>query len=495
MSGILAFLPLAAILVSFVAFILIILLRNNPNAREAVTIIAAVSKFTIVFSMLEKVLAGNYPEIKLLSLSPGIELALKVDEAGIIFALLASFLWIVTSFYSIGYMRGLSETHQTRFFASFALCLSSTIGLAFSVNLLTFYLFYEILTVATYPLVIHKGTPESLKAGRKYLAYLITGGVILLAAIIYTYQISGTLDFKPGGFLPEAASFTQIATLFSLFFLGFGFKAAIIPLHSWLPSAMVTLTPVSALLHAVAVVKAGVFGLVRATGFVLGPEKLLNIDASWVMAALASFTIIVASLLAFRQDNLKLRLAYSTIAHLSYIILGLALFSEAAWSGALLHIVNHGVMKITLFFCAGAIYVKTHLANISQLDGIGRKMPWTMAAFTIATMGLAGMPPVAGFVSKFLLVEGAFADGRAVFGIVLLISGLLNAGYFFPIVYRAFFKNSPDGDGTKEASPIMLMPIVVTAGLSLFLGIFPDGIFHFFNLAENIARQVVGIIW
>ncbi|MDD2251379.1 MAG: monovalent cation/H+ antiporter subunit D family protein [Dehalococcoidales bacterium] len=495
MSGFSSFLPIAAIIVSLIAFVLIILFDKKPNAREAVTIIAAISKFGIVFSMVGYVLDGRYPQMRLFSLSPGIDLALRVDEAGIIFALLASLLWIVTSFYSIGYMRGLSETRQTRFFASFALCLSSTIGLAFSANLLTFYLFYEILTIATYPLVTHKGTPESIKAGRKYLAYLLTGGVILLVAIVYTYQISGTLDFKPGGILPAGASFAELAVLFSLFLVGFGFKAAIIPLHSWLPSAMVAPTPVSALLHAVAVVKAGVFGLVRATGFVIGPEVLADIGAGGVMAILASVTIVIASLLAFRQDNLKLRLAYSTVAHLSYIVLGLALFSDYAWNGALLHIVNHGVMKITLFFCAGAIYVKTHLTNISDLDGIGRKMPLTMSAFTIATMGLAGMPPVAGFVSKFLLVEGAFADGRAVFGVVLLISGLLNAGYFFPIVYRAFFKSPSDNTGKNEAPALMLIPIMVTAGLSLLFGLFPDGIFHFFNLAQNAVSQLAGGIW
>lgn len=492
MNGYTSFLPIAAIIVSFIAFLLIIVFRNRPNIREAVTILASIGKFGIVFSMLGSVLEGRYPEAQLFSLSPGIGLALRVDEAGIIFALLASILWIVTSFYSIGYMRGLSEGRQTRFYASFALCLSSTIGLAFSANLLTFYLFYEVLTVATYPLVTHKGDEESLRAGRKYLAYLITGGIILLAAIIYTYQVAGTLDFVAGGLLPGGVGPAQIAVLSSLFFIGFAFKAAIIPMHSWLPAAMVAPTPVSALLHAVAVVKAGVFGFVRAVGFVIGPEKLAEIGAGGIMAAVAAVTIIIASLLAFRQDNLKLRLAYSTVAHLSYIVLGLSLFSAAAWTGALLHIVAHGIMKITLFFCAGAIYVKTGLANISQLDGIGRKMPWTMAAFTICAMGLAGMPPVIGFVSKFFIVQGSFESGQAVFGAILLFSGLLNAGYFFPIVYRAFFKNAGSSRGVSEGSALMVVPIVITAALSLLVFLFPDGIFHFFELAENVAAQFGG---
>lgn len=492
MNGYTSFLPIAAIIVSFIAFLLIIVFRNRPNIREAVTILASIGKFGIVFSMLGSVLEGRYPEAQLFSLSPGIGLALRVDEAGIIFALLASILWIVTSFYSIGYMRGLSEGRQTRFYASFALCLSSTIGLAFSANLLTFYLFYEVLTVATYPLVTHKGDEESLRAGRKYLAYLITGGIILLAAIIYTYQVAGTLDFVAGGLLPGGVGPAQIAVLSSLFFIGFAFKAAIIPMHSWLPAAMVAPTPVSALLHAVAVVKAGVFGFVRAVGFVIGPEKLAEIGAGGIMAAVAAVTIIIASLLAFRQDNLKLRLAYSTVAHLSYIVLGLSLFSAAAWTGALLHIVAHGVMKITLFFCAGAIYVKTGLANISQLDGIGRKMPWTMAAFTICAMGLAGMPPVIGFVSKFFIVQGSFESGQAVFGAILLFSGLLNAGYFFPIVYRAFFKDVGSSRGVSEGSALMVVPIVITAALSLLVFLFPDGIFHFFELAENVAAQFGG---
>ncbi|MDD5486531.1 MAG: monovalent cation/H+ antiporter subunit D family protein [Dehalococcoidales bacterium] len=492
MNGYTSFLPIAAIIVSFIAFLLIIVFRNRPDIREAVTILASIGKFGIVFSMLGSVLEGRYPEAQLFSLSPGIGLALRVDEAGIIFALLASILWVVTSFYSIGYMRGLSEGRQTRFYASFALCLSSTIGLAFSANLLTFYLFYEVLTVATYPLVTHKGDEESLRAGRKYLAYLITGGIILLAAIIYTYQVAGTLDFAAGGLLPGGVGPAQIAVLSSLFFIGFAFKAAIIPMHSWLPAAMVAPTPVSALLHAVAVVKAGVFGFVRAVGFVIGPEKLAEIGAGGIMAAVAAATIIIASLLAFRQDNLKLRLAYSTVAHLSYIVLGLSLFSAAAWTGALLHIVAHGIMKITLFFCAGAIYVKTDLANISQLDGIGRKMPWTMAAFTICAMGLAGMPPVIGFVSKFFIVQGSFESGQAVFGAILLFSGLLNAGYFFPIVYRAFFKDAGSSRGVSEGSALMVFPIVITAALSLLIFLFPDGIFHFFELAENVAAQFGG---
>jgi len=494
-NGVFSYLPLMAVLVSAVAVVFIILFSSRPNLREAVTLTAAAGKLAVVFSMLPGVMKGQYPAVTLFSLSPGIQLALKVDEAGLIFALLASLLWLVTSFYSIGYMRGSGEKRQTRFFASFAVCLSATIGIAFSANLLTFYLFYEILTVATYPLVTHKGTPEALRAGRKYLAYLITGGVILLAAIAYTYQVAGTLDFRPGGFIPETAGLGQMAVLFSLFLLGFGFKSAIMPLHSWLPSAMVAPTPVSALLHAVAVVKAGVFGLVRATGFVLGPEALAQFGLAGIMSVAAAVTIVVASLLAFRQDNLKARLAYSTIGHLSYIVLGISLFSAAGWTGGLMHIFNHGVMKITLFFCAGAIYVTAHLQNISQLDGIGRRMPWTMGAFTIAAVGLAGVPPVAGFISKWHLVSGTFENQQFVLAAVLLLSGLFNAGYFFPIVYRAFFKPPAQSLHTGEASRLLLVPILVAAGLSLLLGIYPDGLVQLYQLAESAAQQVIGGIW
>jgi multicomponent Na+:H+ antiporter subunit D len=389
-------------------------------------------------------------------------------------------------------MRSLSEKRQTRFFASFALCLSSTIGIAFSANLLTFYLFYEILTLATYPLVTHKGTPEALAAGRKYLAYLVTGGVILLAGIAYMYQLTGTLDFKAGGILDQSVGTGSIVALASLFLVGIGFKSALMPLHSWLPAAMVAPTPVSALLHAVAVVKAGVFGLVRTFGFVLGPEKLQQVGTSGWIAALAAVTIIVASLLALRQDNLKLRLAYSTIGHLSYIILATSLLDISGWTGGLLHIVNHGAMKITLFFCAGAIYAKSHLQNISQMDGIGRKMPWTMGAFTIAVLGLAGLPPVAGFVSKWLLVEGTITTNNYILTAVLLVSGLLNAAYFFPIVYRAFFKPFTQAEFFGEAPSAMLLPIMATAALSLVLGIWPNGLFHFYELARSAATGVFG---
>jgi multicomponent Na+:H+ antiporter subunit D len=492
MTGYFSYLPLVAVLVSSLAAVFIVLFNNKPNIREAVTLIAAGSKLAIVLFMLPPVLNRHFPELTLLNISPGISLAFRVDEAGIIFALLASTLWFATSFYSIKYMRGLAEKYQARFFACFALCLSSTIGIAFSANLLTFYLFYELLTIATYPLVTHHGTPGAVKAGRKYLAYLVTGGVILLAAIVYTYQVAGTLDFTAGGLFGNSIDPQQLAILFSLFLVGFGFKSAIMPLHSWLPSAMVAPTPVSALLHAVAVVKAGVFGLVRAAGFVIGPEKMNEIGLSGVMAVLASVTIILASLLALRQDNLKARLAYSTIGHLSYIVLALSLFSIAGWTGGLMHIASHGVMKITLFFCAGAIYFKSHLVNISDLDGIGHRMPWTMGAFAIASIGLAGLPPVVGFVSKFLLVEGAIEVHQFWLAGVLLLSGLLNAAYFFPIVYRAFFKQSRRVLSFGEGPPLMVVPIVGVAVLSLILGIWPNALFHFFDLARAAASSIIG---
>jgi len=484
--------PLLAVLVSLVAVIFIVIPNQRPNVRESWTIMASLAKFALVASMLPLVLQGKYPAITLFAISPGISLALRVDSLGIIFGLSASFLWILTSFFSIGYVRGIPEHKQTRYFASFAICLSATMGIAFAANLLTLVIFYEILTIATYPLVLHKETPEAIFGGRKYLVYLLSGGVFLLFALALTYQLSGTVDFQAGGIIPAEAAKGSVIMLFTLFLLSFGVKSAIMPMHSWLPTAMVAPTPVSALLHAVAVVKAGVFGFARAIGFVIGPEMLHESGAAGFLAALTAATILVASLIALRQDNLKARLAYSTVGHLSYIVLGLALFSPSAWTGALLHIVNHAVMKITLFFCAGAIHVRTHCDSVSQLNSIGKQMPVTMAAFAIASIGLAGIPPVNGFISKWYLVQGSFDVGQTFFVVTFLLSGLLNAGYLLSIVARAFFAPSDKFTRFGEASPLMVVPLAITAVLSLLMGIFPDRVPYFFQLASSVARSVIG---
>jgi multicomponent Na+:H+ antiporter subunit D len=492
MDSVLTSRPLLAVLVSLLAAILIVLSGRRPNLREGWTLLAAVVKFGLVFSLLADVLAGRTPAVSLFEVSPGIALALRVDALGISFALSASLLWILTSVYSIGYMRALGEEHQTRYFASFAVCLSSTVGIAFAANLLTFLIFYEMLTIATYPLVVHKGTPEAIASGRKYLVYLLTGGGALLLAVAWTRSLAPSLDFQPGGILPAATGTTESAMLLILFVIGVGVKAGLMPLHSWLPSAMVAPTPVSALLHAVAVVKAGVFGMARVAGFVFGPELLRHISATHFLAGLAGATILLASLLAMAQDNLKRRLAYSTVGHLSYIILGVLLITPDSWRGGLFHIVTHAAMKITLFFCAGAIYAKTHRENISELDGIGAQMPITLSAFALASIGLAGIPPVGGFLSKWFLAQGTIAAGEPMLLVILLVSGLLNAGYFFPIVVRAFFKRSNDFKKFDEASPLMVVPLVITAVLSLMLGVYPDGFFHLFSLANEAAVSVLG---
>jgi len=483
--------PLVAVVVSLIAAVLISLSSRRPNLRETWTIVAALCKFAVVISMVPAVLAGLCPEIKLFDIAPGISLALKVDPLGLSFALSASLLWIFTSFYSIGYMRALKEHDQTRYFASFALCLSATMGIAFAANLMTFFIFYEILTISTYPLVIHKESAAAISAGRKYLAFLLSGGVALLLAVGLTQRVAGTLNFTPGGFLSVSMGQAGLLTLFVLFLVGVGAKSGLMPLHSWLPTAMIAPTPVSALLHAVAVVKAGVFGFARVMGFVFGPQLAGEIGATTLTAVIAGATIVIASLLATAQDNLKRRLAYSTVGHLSYIILGTVLLAPAGWLGGLFHVTTHAAMKITLFFCAGAIYVKTGRENVSELDGIGRQMPMTMAAFTIGALGLAGLPPVGGFLSKWFLAQGTVETGQPILLAVLLLSGLLNAGYLFPIVIRAFFKSSKDFTRFDEAAPLMVIPLLFTAAFSLLLGIYPDGIFHFYSLSSQAVASVL----
>lgn len=493
MDTYLSSIPLYAVLVSLAAVPFILLCGRFPNLREFWTLLAALVKFVLVCSLLPAALKGQSAVITLLEIAPGIALELKADPFGVFFALIASGLWIPTSFYSIGYMRGNGEIRQTRYFASFALCLSATIGIAFSANLLTFIIFYEILTLATYPLVIHKENKEAIAAGRKYLAYTLTAGLLLIVGAGMVYHLTGTLNFEAGGILDHDMLSPQSAmALFLVFVAGVGVKAGIMPLHSWLPAAMAAPTPVSALLHAVAVVKSGVFALARVSGFIFGPETLQHFALNEILALLAMATILLASMLAFRQDNLKKRLAYSTVGHLSYIVLGVALLTPSGWTGGLFHIATHATMKITLFFCAGAIYVNLHRTHISQLDGIGKVMPWTMGAFTIGSLGLCGVPLINGFLSKWFLGVGSLEAGQPIALLVLVVSGLLNAGYFFPILYRAFFKEGVDLENHSEARPAMVIPLVTTATLSLVFGLFPDLFFNFFTLATHVSQSVIG---
>lgn len=484
--------PLFAILVSLAAVPFILLSSNKPNLREFWTIAAGIIKFLLVLTLVPAALEGQVIEYTLFEIAPNLPLELRADSFGVFFAIIASGLWIFTSFYSIGYMRGHNEKKQTRYFASFAICLSSTIGIAFSGNLLTFLLFYEILTIATYPLVIHSETKEAISAGRKYLAYTLTAGLLLIAAVGITYSLTGSLEFQPAGIFGDVdLTGTMAVSLFLLYLGGVGVKAGIMPIHSWLPSAMAAPTPVSALLHAVAVVKSGVFGVIRVVHYVFGPEVMGNFGLNEILIFLAGFTIIAASLLAFAQNNLKRRLAYSTVGHLSYIVLGAALLSPMGLTGSILHISTHATMKITLFFCAGAIMVNLHKKNISELNGIAKVMPWTMAAFTIGSMGLAGIPPINGFVSKWYLASGVLEADMMLPLIILVISGLLNIGYFFPIIHRAYFRQGGDElKGHTEASPFMVVPIVVTATASIIFGMFPDLFFHFFELASSIASDI-----
>jgi multicomponent Na+:H+ antiporter subunit D len=471
--------PLLPILVSAIGALLIARTgERRANLREFWSVAAGVLQLAFVAWMIPDVLAGRTPECVLARILPGVELAFRVDALGLLFALGASALWIATSFYSIGYMRSLAEHAQTRYFACFALALSATMGVAFSANLFTLFLFYEALTLATYPLVAHKETPEARAGARKYVIYLLGAAkAFLLAAIVLTYNVAGTLEFHKGGIFPASALSAEpvfLSVVFALFLFGFA-KNAVMPLHSWLPAAMVAPTPVSALLHAVAVVKTGVFSTVRVFLFVFGPDAMRLLGVDNLALAVAAVTILVASLLALGQNNLKARLAFSTVSQLSYIVLGAALLTPSGIVGGIAHVTNHAVSKITLFLCAGSIYVSTHKTEVSQLSGLAKQMPWTMAAFTLATVSLVGIPPASGFVSKWYLAVGSVERGSLWTLAVLLISSLLSAAYLIPIVYRAYFEEAPDAaeHGVVEV-PWMVVPLVVTALVSVLLGLYPN---------------------
>ena len=481
--------PLLAILVSAVGALVIVHTgEHRANLREFWSVAAGVLQFALVASMIPEVQAGRTPQCVLFRILPGIELAFRVDGFGLLFALGASLLWIATSFYSIGYMRSLGEHAQTRYFACFALALSATMGAAFSANLFTLFLFYEALTLATYPLVGHKETAEARAGARKYIIYLLGAAkMFLMAAIILTYNVAGTLEFRKGGILPASeltAQSTLLYVVFALFLFGLA-KNAVMPLHSWLPAAMVAPTPVSALLHAVAVVKTGVFATLRVFLFVFGSQAMRHLGADKLALGVASVTILGGSLLALGQDNLKARLAYSTISQLSYIILGAALLTPSGILGGIAHITNHAVSKITLFLCAGSIYVSTHKTEISQMSGLARKMPWTMAAFTLASLSLVGIPPASGFVSKWYLALGSVERGSTWLLGVLLASSLLSAAYLGPVVYKAYFEEAPDGGQSEVREvPWMVIPLVFSALASLLLGVYPDPVL---KLAGSVA--------
>ncbi|SDJ44743.1 multisubunit sodium/proton antiporter, MrpD subunit [Halovenus aranensis] len=448
--------PLAAVLVSAVTVVLILASHRYPNVRESWSVLAALTKFGIIASMVPGVLDGTEYQASLGEFVFDIEFSLRADALGMVFALLASFLWIFTAFYAAGYMRGLSEHNQTRFFAAFAASLSTAVGVAFAENLLTIFVFYELLSVATYPLVAHDETEEARTAGRKYLAYtFFGGGLLVLAGTALVFAMAGTTEFGQTAADLADANTALARAAFGLLAAGFGVKAALMPAHSWLPDAMVAPTPVSGLLHAVAVVKSGVFGIARLVLEVYNPELVGELGVGIVLAIVAAVTLTVASIIALRADRLKRRLAYSTISQLSYIVLGLGLAGPAAVAGAglenvirggLLHIPAHAFMKLTLFFCAGIIHVETHTDYISEMDGIGKRMPLTMAAFAVAAAGMAGIPLVAGFVSKWFILIGAVEASQSVFAVVLLISGVLNIAYFWPIVYGAFFESHDSAD-------------------------------------------------
>jgi multicomponent Na+:H+ antiporter subunit D len=490
-----AWVPLLVLCSSLVPGLLIFgLEESRVRLRTTLNLAGAVTKLALVGVMLWGVAHGHTYEVRVTFL-PGLDLALRAGPLALLFLVLSSLLWLVTTIYAIGYLEG--SPHRSRFFGFFSLCVTATVGVAMAADMLTFLLFYEMLTLATYPLVVHRGTEVARRAGQVYLAYTIGGGALMLLGIVWLYTLTGTLEFTPRGFVSDLDPSHHPALILIFVFLiaGLGVKAALIPLHAWLPMAMVAPAPVSALLHAVAVVKAGAFGIVRVVYEVFGVEFAALLGVMLPLAILAAATILYGSLRAIFQDDLKRRLAFSTVSQVSYIVLGVAIASPIATVGGLVHLVHQGLMKITLFFCAGNLAETLGIHKVSEMNGVGRRMPWTLVAFTVAAFGMIGAPPVAGFITKWYLGLGALDAGQHWVLLVLAASSLLNAAYFLPILHAAWFREPPatwpeERDfGRRETARALLWPPLVTALAALLAGLFAALPFSPLEWVSFIAEQ------
>jgi multicomponent Na+:H+ antiporter subunit D len=498
-----SWLPLLTVSTSLVAGSVIFFLgEEHRRARSGLNLAAALLKLLLVGVMLWGVFRGREYETRLPFL-PGLDLLLRADSLSLFFATLSSVLWLLTTLYAFGYLEG--APHRSRFFGFFALCVTATVGNAFAGNLFTFFLFYELLTLTTYPLVVHRGTAAALRAGNIYLAYTLAGGAVLLFGVVWLHALAGPVEFVEAGALhrlPEVDR-SALTTIFFILIAGLGVKAALVPLHGWLPTAMVAPAPVSALLHAVAVVKAGAFGIVRVLYDVYGIRFAAELGVTGPLAAAAAVTILYGSLRALTQDDLKRRLAFSTVSQVSYIVLGAATVGPLATIGGIVHLVHQGLMKITLFFCAGNIAETLHLHRVSELNGVGRRMPWTMAAFTAAAFGMIGTPPLAGFITKWYLGVGALEAGQPWVILVLVASTGLNAAYFLPILHAAWFRK-PDRDweeshprgrpygrpnGRLETRALLLFPSLASAALAILAGLLAGVPFSPLEWAKLIAAR------
>lgn len=486
-------LPLLVLASSLLPGLVIFFLpEERVVTRTSLNLAGAVLKLALVGVMMWGVFHGHNYETRL-PLLPGQDLVLRADPLSMLFVVLSSVLWLVTTVYAVGYLE--DSPNRSRFFGFFSLCVTATVGVALAGNMITFLLFYELLTLATYPLIVHRGTEVAQRAGRTYLIYTITGGALLLIGTVWLYTLSGTLEFTERGFLSslDASQYPVLIIIFVLLIGGLGVKAALIPLHGWLPQAMVAPAPVSALLHAVAVVKAGAFGIVRVVYDVYGIQFAASLGVTLPLAILAAVTIIYGSIRALFQDDLKRRLAFSTVSQISYIILGIAVVGPIATIGGLVHLVHQGVMKITLFFCAGNLAETLGIHKVSEMNGVGRRMPWTMAAFTIGAFGMIGVPPFAGFISKWYLGLGALDAGQDWVIFILVGSSLLNAGYFLPVLYAAWFRAPADtwpaerSFGRRETAWALLAPPLVTAFLTLALGLLASAPFSPLQWAHFIT--------
>jgi multicomponent Na+:H+ antiporter subunit D len=492
-------LPALILFSSLVPGLLIFFLDEERHAlRTALNLAGALLKLVLVGWMIWGVF-HDHAYLSRLTLVPGLDLVLEADALSVFFVALSTLLWLVTTVYAIGYLE--HSPHRSRFFGFFSLCVSATVGIALAGNLVTFLIFYELLTLATFPLVAHRGTADSMRGARVYLAYTVTGGAVLLLGVAWLSAIAGPVEFTEGGALDAIAQShrTELTLIFGLLIAGLGVKAALLPLHGWLPQAMVAPAPVSALLHAVAVVKAGAFGIVRVVYDVYGADLAADLGVLGPLALLAAATIVYGSIRALSQDGLKKRLAYSTVSQVSYIALGTAIFGPVASIGGIVHLVHQGIMKITLFFCAGNLAETLGIHNVSEMRGCARRMPLTMAAFTVGALGMIGVPPVAGFVTKWYLGTGAVAAGADWVLLVLAASSLLNAAYFLPVLYTAWFQ-SPPGEwpdeqprGRFEAPLMLLVPALVTAALSIAAGLLAAAPFSPLEWAKLIAAREYGL--